>query len=141
MRRLVMVLAWLFTLGTILSLALILALRSPSIDHGNAAIFGWSDGTAPSTGGYGLTYVDRRGYSLAALELILIIVAAWLSCRRTGAWRRVGLVLLVVWSALWLLGSVRQLAGTRELECWFYATIMAVLLLAAALRARWRWAS
>src|SRR5215470_12131113 len=76
MRRLVTFLAWLSIVGSILALALILVARRSAIDHGSAAIFGWSDGRAQSGGGYGLTYHGGSGFSLAAAELVLITLAA-----------------------------------------------------------------
>ncbi len=141
LQRVLTSLAWLFALGTLLTLVLILVLHWPGTGSSSAIMSIAADGRAHK--GFGVHYVGVAGTALVAGEALLVLSGIVLSVMRGATPRRIGHAILVAWSALWLANavylSVAAASGLTVLDTALLITVPLLLSAATITRAARNW--
>ncbi len=96
--------AWLFAGGTMLVLASAIWTRWPGMDKPFRVMGTSIDGVDHSA--VGLRYTGFGGTLLAWTEMLLLLAAVMMSLLRRNRLRRIGHVVLVLWSSLWLANAI-----------------------------------
>ena len=100
--------AWLFAAGTVIILAILLATHRPIATTTTTIASTTINGRTYNA--IGLSFYGVGGAVLLGAELLLIATAIILTLRPATVARRVGHVILVGWSALWLANAIWLLA-------------------------------
>ncbi len=136
-------LAWLFAVGTLATLVLILVLHWPGTGSSSAIMSIAADGRDHK--GFGVHYVGVAGTALVAGEALLVLSGIVLSVLRRATPRRIGHAILVAWAALWLVNAVYlAFAAASGLTAFYTALLITVPLLmfaATVIRAARNWAT
>ena len=128
--------AWSFALGSVAILAWIVSLGLNGLSH-RTSVFGMFDG-APVLPSWGLAYEGNAGTLLAIHEALLVIAAALMSMSPARLLRRIGLLLLIGWSGLWVANAIwftmqSPLLGVAP------AIALLAMLACTIYRASWLW--
>ncbi len=132
--------AWIFIVGSVSGLIMMLSMRVGTIASGDCAIFYWNTSDGVRHTGWLMDYSGQAGFLLAAIEAGVVFLALVGSCLRRATIRHASLLVLLAWSALWLLGAARLMFA---MPIWGTAagTVAAGLAVVACyIRARDRWA-
>jgi len=86
----------------------------------------------------GLMYTGYPGVALALAEMVVVVLAFFVTIRRATMLRRLGLFVIVAWCTLWAAGSVWM----ESLSSWNHPTTTSAAIAGAVLAAAWillRW--
>ena len=96
--------AWVFAVGSLLTLVLIACLHWPGTDSTSHIMAVSVDGK--SVAGPGFNYVGIPGTALVITEALVVLAGIALSIMPQDKLRRIGHVQLVLWAGLWLTNAV-----------------------------------
>jgi hypothetical protein len=97
--------AWLFAVVSVAWLGVVLAATDWRDPDDVCSLLSSTDGGAITHFAWGLAYRGYGGCVLAVTEAVTLLAALWLSTRSADLPRRIGLGLLLGWSAMWLVGG------------------------------------
>ncbi len=131
--------AWLFAGGTMLVLASAIWTRWSGTEKPFRVMGTSIDGVDYSA--VGLRYAGFGGNLLAWTEMLLLLAAVMMSLLRQNRLRRIGHVMLVLWSSLWLANAIwlSQIDDSWGLLWGSVATVMGVFFACTILRAARGW--
>jgi hypothetical protein len=131
--------AWFFAVGSLLGLIMMLSMRVGSIATGDCAIFCWNTSDGVRHTGWLTDYSGQSGFLLAAIEAGVVFLALVGSCLRRDTIRHASLLVLLAWSALWLLGAARLMFAMPIWGTAAGALAAGLAVVACYIRARDRW--
>ncbi len=139
-RPAVMILAWVFLLGSLSPLVMDLGWpphRMSAHQENTYVLRAVVDGKSYTS--WGLTYEGEAGHRLRLAEIAGVLVALVLSVLPQDGPRRVGLVALAAWAGLWL-GNAVRMSIIAPIHVFFLAALVMLVFFAATVaRAKLGW--
>lgn len=131
--------AWIFGVGSLLALGLILITNADAKLTHSAGIFCWNASDGARRTGWLMNYSGDVGYLTAAAQAAVVLLALIGSCLRRSAVRHASLLILLVWAGLWTAGAARMMVGMGTWDTVGYTLCTTLALVSTHARARRRW--